>query len=389
MSDFDPVTLHDELVAHRLITPVGVLGAFGRNAMFEDVLERVDALILRLAANDGVETMTFPPVIDRMIVERTGYMDSFPTLCGVVHSFTGSEREARALSQRIAAGDAWGDGLQMTDVVLNPAACYPLYPTCAGSLPAGGRTVTMFAWVYRHEPSLEPTRMRAFRVREFVRLGDPAAVVAWRDRMLDRGLGMLQSLQLPASADVAADPFFGRGGKMLAAGQIEQRLKFEVVVPVISREALTACCSFNYHQDKFGSAFDIHTADGAAAHTACLGFGMERRSWRCSGHPWLRHARLARSGSRGALAMTRIRACPGSNPSATNVMASTGATRVRVEKNCYADVFIELLHAQGGRWSRSRCWERARRSISRATTSRSTNHHTTTCASSTGSTCKS
>ncbi|MFN8573352.1 MAG: amino acid--[acyl-carrier-protein] ligase [Gemmatimonadaceae bacterium] len=276
MSDFDPQTLHDELVAHGLITPVGVLGAFGRNAVFDDVLERVDALILRCAKDDAVESMTFPPVIDRKIIERTGYMDSFPTLCGVVHAFAGNEREARTLSQQIAADQPWGGALQMTDVVLNPAACYPLYPTCAGTLPAGGRQVTMFAWVYRHEPSLEPTRMRAFRVREFVRLGDPDTVVAWRDLWLERGVSMLKSLQLPAKADVAADPFFGRGGKMLAAGQIEQRLKFEVLIPVISEEHPTACCSFNYHQDKFGSAFDIHTSDGAVAHTACLGFGMER-----------------------------------------------------------------------------------------------------------------
>ncbi|MFI5229387.1 MAG: amino acid--[acyl-carrier-protein] ligase [Gemmatimonadales bacterium] len=267
---------HDELVEHGLITPVGVLGAFGRGAVFEDVLARVDALILRLAANDALESMVFPPVIDRRIVEQTGYLESFPTLCGVVHSFTGAEVEARKLAERVASGESWGDALTMTDVVLNPAACYPLYPTCTGTLPPDGREVTMAAWVYRQEPSREPTRMRSFRVREFVKLGTPAAVVAWRDEWLERGLTMLVSLELPARASVAADPFFGRGGKILAAGQIEQRLKFEVLVPIVSEQAPTACCSFNYHQDKFGSAFDIRTADGNTAHTACLGFGMER-----------------------------------------------------------------------------------------------------------------
>lgn len=267
---------HTELVAHGLITPVGVLGAFGRGPVFEDVLERLDDLILRLAKDDAVESMTFPPVIDRAIIERTGYMDSFPNLCGVVHSFMGPERDARAISQRIASGQPWSDLLAMTDVVLNPAACYPLYPTCQGTLPRDGREVTMAAWVYRQEPSLEPTRLRSFRVREFVRLGAPDSCIAWRDQWLERGVAMLTSLELPARPDVAADPFFGRGGKILAAGQIEQRLKFEVLIPVITGESPTACCSFNYHQDKFGSAFDIRTADGEVAHTACLGFGMER-----------------------------------------------------------------------------------------------------------------
>ena len=49
---------------------------------------------------------------------------------------------------------------------------------------------------------------------------------------LQRGLEILQGLGLPACSDVAADPFFGRGGKMLAASQREQKLKFEVLVPV-------------------------------------------------------------------------------------------------------------------------------------------------------------
>jgi len=47
-------------------------------------------------------------------------------------------------------------------------------------------------------------------------------------------------------------------------------------VPVISLENPTACCSFNYHTDKFAQVFGIHTAEGQVAHTACLGFGLER-----------------------------------------------------------------------------------------------------------------
>ena len=276
MPAYDAETFYRELVSHGLLIPAGPLGAFGRGPVFEDVLEAMDALIVRSAKADGVESMTFPPVIDKMIIERTGYMDSFPNLCGAIHSFLGTEREARALSQRIAEGKPWGDALGQTDVVLNPAACYPFYPTCTGTVPEAGRHVTMLAWVYRHEPSLEPTRMRSFRVREFIRIGTPAVVVGWRDQWLDRGVAMLQSLGLAARSDVAADPFFGRGGKILAAGQIEQKLKFEVLIPVISEENPTACCSFNYHQDKFGSAFDITLPNGDTAQSACLGFGLER-----------------------------------------------------------------------------------------------------------------
>ena len=276
MSEHSAQKFHDDLVSHGLIVPVGVPGAFGRGAVFEDVLARLDAAILRLSDGDQVERLTFPPVIARSIIERTGYMDSFPHLCGVVHSFAGEEPAARLISRRIEAGDSWGDLLGMTDVVLNPAACYPFYPTCSGVLPPGGRSVTMHAWVYRHEPSVEPTRMQSFRVREYVRAGTVSEVVAWRDLWLDRGQRFVGSLGLVANTQLAADPFFGRGGKMLAAGQLDERLKFEVLIPVIPEAPPTACASFNYHQEKFAQSFDIRTADGALAHTACLGFGLER-----------------------------------------------------------------------------------------------------------------
>jgi seryl-tRNA synthetase len=267
---------YDGMVTNRLIIPGGVDGAFGRGAVFERVLEAFNSLVTRVSADDGAEFCTFPPVIDRRIIERVNYMDSFPDLCGAVCSFIGKEREARELSELIHAGKPWGDKLDMTQVVLNPAACYPLYPTLTGTIPAGGRVVSMLNWVFRHEPSREPTRMQSFRVREFVRIGDMDEVVAWRDMWLARGVDVLRSLDLDATPDVASDPFFGRGGRMMAVNQKDQKLKYEVLVPVNSVEQPTAVCSFNYHQQHFGSTFDILTQSGDAAHTACLGFGLER-----------------------------------------------------------------------------------------------------------------
>jgi seryl-tRNA synthetase len=267
---------YDGLVRHGLIVPVGVPGAFGRGAVFEDVLERFNALVSQLARADGAETFTFPPVISRKVLERVKFLDSFPHLCGAVYSFFGVEREAKLLAAQADAGKPWGEHLLMTDVVMNPAACYPVYPSFTGTLPAAGRLVTMLNWVYRHEPSPEPTRMQAFRVREFVRAGTASQVIEWRDQWLQRGETLLTSLGLPAKSQVAADPFFGRGGKFLALNQKEQQLKFEILAPVISAAEPTALCSFNFHQEHFAIPFDIRTADGRTANTACLGFGLER-----------------------------------------------------------------------------------------------------------------
>jgi len=265
-----------ELIAAGRVIATGVPGVYGRDRVFEDVLERFDQLISGLAKNDRAEWMRFPPVVNRKVFERSEFQKSFPQLTGTVFSFEGDTKKHQALLECIAHGQDWSHTQHMTDVVLTPAACYPVYPLFTGTLPEGGRTVDMASWCFRHEPSGDPARMQLFRVREFVRVGSSETVTAWRDLWLERGLHLLRGLGLDANPEAASDPFFGRGGKLLAVNQKEQRLKFEVLVPITSKEKPTAVVSFNWHQEHFGQLFDIKTSDGKIAQTACLGFGMER-----------------------------------------------------------------------------------------------------------------
>jgi seryl-tRNA synthetase len=274
--DYDIENFYSALVEHGLIIPSGVKGVYGRGAVFEDIVQRFNAIISAIASKDGAEEMMFPPVLPRAMIEKLGYLDNFPQLAGSVHSFFGNDAKSRELSARAGAGDRWEDLLDPTEVMLTPAACYPVYPCFSGLLPDGGRLVTVLGWVYRHEPSDEPTRLQSFRMRELIRVGRQADVVEWRNAWLQRGLELLRGLGLDAQSDVAADPFFGRVGKMMAANQLDQRLKFEILVPVISLEKPTAICSFNWHQDHFSSKFGIRNADDSVAQTACLGFGLER-----------------------------------------------------------------------------------------------------------------
>jgi seryl-tRNA synthetase len=118
--------------------------------------------------------------------------------------------------------------------------------------------------------------MQIFRQREYVRLGTPEEALEHRNYWLQRGEEMLHAVGIDVKPVVANDPFFGRGGKLMVATQREQTLKYELVAPVASEEKLTAISSCNYHIDHFGRAFDIRTSDGAVAHTACIGFGLER-----------------------------------------------------------------------------------------------------------------
>ena len=273
----DPyIAYQDELAAAGLLIPLGVRGVYGRSGVFEDVIDRFEALVTREARPLAPEVVRFPPIFARCHYECIDHIHNFPDLMGSVHTFLGTEREHPALISKFERKEDWSRDLAASAVMLVPAACYPLYPTLAGTLPQAGRLVDLKSFVFRHEPSDDPARMQSFRQREFVRIGSPVEALSHRDAWLERGQAILRSVGLPAEAVVANDPFFGRGGRVMKATQREQTLKFELVVPICSTEAPTAVTSCNYHLDHFGTAFGIRTADGAPAHSACIGFGLER-----------------------------------------------------------------------------------------------------------------
>lgn len=265
-----------ELVEAGHLIPSGVPGLYGRSGAFEGVIEHFERYVTRVGADQDAEVMRFPPVLSRETYEKTDHIETMPHLLGAVHSFDGAEREHTAMVSRLHAGEDWTAGLSSTDVVLAPAACYPLYPTATGTLPEGGRVVDLRTFVFRREPSDDPARMQIFRQREYVRLGTPDEAVAHRDEWIRRGLEIHRSLGLEVRQELANDPFFGRGGRVMKATQREQDLKYELVAPIASEEKPTAITSSNCHLDHFGAAFDIHTTDGAVAHSSCVGFGLER-----------------------------------------------------------------------------------------------------------------
>ncbi|GGH10155.1 amino acid--[acyl-carrier-protein] ligase [Alsobacter metallidurans] len=272
------VALIDQLFDAGLLIETGVDGLYGRSGQFEDVISRFDALITSFGREDKAEVIRFPPGMNRAHFEKSGYLKSFPQLAGTVHCFCGDDGAHADLLQCLGEGKDWSAKQEMSDVVLTPAACYPLYPMAAkrGALPEHGRLFDLMSYCFRHEPSRDPARMQMFRMREYVRMGTQAEVLAFRETWLQRGRELISMLELPFEVDVANDPFFGRAGRMMKNSQRDQGLKFELLVPVNSTVSPTACLSFNYHQDHFGQTWGLKTAAGEVAHTACVGFGMER-----------------------------------------------------------------------------------------------------------------
>jgi seryl-tRNA synthetase len=268
-----------ELLEAGLLIDSGVSGVYGRGEDFERVRWAFDARVTEAGLGDAPERLAFPPLLPRRQLEEIGYLKSFPHLAGSIFAFEGDEEQAVEQEERAARHEDWSEHQGMTDLVLTPAACYPVYPAVAarGKLAPGGITVDAGgSYVFRHEPSGDPARLQMFHQREIVRIGEPETVAEWRDAWRDRAVELLRAVGLDARFDVASDPFFGRSGRLLARSQRAQELKFEILVPIAGEEP-TAVASFNYHQDHFSSTYGIEMeGEEGTAHTACLGFGLER-----------------------------------------------------------------------------------------------------------------
>jgi seryl-tRNA synthetase len=266
-----------DAMAETLFRPMGVDGVRARTPLYESVVEGLSSLVSRLR-EPGTEILRFPPVMSRRDLEKSGYLKSFPNLLGCVCALHGTEAEIRSAADRHETGGAWTEALTPSDLVLSPAACYPLYPiaAAAGPVPAAGLSFDVACDCFRHEPSAHLDRLQSFRMREYVCIGSAQQVTDFRERWIARGRQLAGELGLTRAIMPASDPFFGRTGQVMAVSQRQQSLKFELLVPVRSSEEPTACMSFNYHRDYFGAIWNLRAASGEVAHTGCVAFGLDR-----------------------------------------------------------------------------------------------------------------
>jgi seryl-tRNA synthetase len=266
-----------ESLLHALFRQSGVNGVNARTGLFEQVVDGLGLLITKVR-DPGAEVLRFPPITSRAHIEKSGYLHSFPHLLGAVCCLAGSEQEILAAVEGANSNGSWTAKVSPTDLVLAPAACYPLYPLAAarGKVPMAGLIFDVASDCFRHEPSRQIDRLQSFRMREFVRIGTPEQAFDFRQQWIPRAQEIADELGLASQVAPANDPFFGRTGRMLAMSQVEQALKFELLIPVRSDEQPTACMSFNCHREHFGKTWGIATEDGAVAHTACVAFGIDR-----------------------------------------------------------------------------------------------------------------
>jgi seryl-tRNA synthetase len=262
-----------DLLTQSLLLPSPVGGVYARTALFEQVVEGVSFFITKHREPE-TQILRFPPVMSRSQLERSGYLHSFPHLLGGVSCLEGDEATVHAVVER----PDWASELSATELVLSPAACYPVYPMAAacGRIPSKGLLFDVASDCFRRESTHEMGRFQSFRMREFVCMGTPERVLEFRTRWMSLAQLLASRLGLPHRIAPASDPFFGRAGRMAALSQLEKSLKFELLIPLRTEEEPTACMSFNCHRDHFSSVWHLLTENGDKAHTGCVAFGLDR-----------------------------------------------------------------------------------------------------------------
>jgi seryl-tRNA synthetase len=267
--------LEDELdlLTRSLLLPSPVDGVYARTGLFEQVIDGLSFFITKHREPE-TQILRFPPVMSRGQLERSGYLHSFPHLLGGVSCLEGDEATVHALVE----SPDWPSELSATELVLSPAACYPVYPMAAacGRIPAKGLLFDVASDCFRRETTHELGRFQSFRMREFVCMGTPERVLEFRTRWMSLAQRLASLLGLPHRIAPASDPFFGRAGRLAALSQLEQSLKFELLIPLRSAENPTACMSFNCHRDHFSSIWHLMLENGDRAHTGCVAFGLDR-----------------------------------------------------------------------------------------------------------------
>jgi hypothetical protein len=167
------------------------------------------------------------------------------------------------------------------DYCLPLTMCFHTYHELSGRpLPTPETAVTArgksFRFESRYRRSLE--RLWDFTIRETVFLGSREFVLNSRRLLMERSCELMEELGLGGRCEVATDPFFtGSDTVERVWSQQLLELKYELRLPLDGNRDV-AVGSFNFHEQFFGTSFEI-TADAGIAYTACTGIGLERLTY--------------------------------------------------------------------------------------------------------------
>jgi seryl-tRNA synthetase len=224
-------------------------------------------------------------MIDADTLHKCGYFDSHPnavTFVGnLIEDFDAIEEFRRANSCSEGALMPGHDHIHVDGMCLNPAACFPCYPTLTGQNFAEGQCYTWLGRVFRYESrninGLD--RLYEFNVRELVFVGSEDYVRGCRAKALPIVEELASFIDIDCQVQTATDPFFATVSAAKKFWQAAQEVKNEIKIPALGNDGsqkMLACGSINLHGNFFGKRFGFNCVNGEPAQTGCVGLGIER-----------------------------------------------------------------------------------------------------------------
>lgn len=236
------------------------------NGMWYQVRRDLETVLDQLFSVAPVDLVEYDSLLTVEELNELSYARNFPhltcLLCGLapadLHGFSSGtlqlSREYRPLG---------------TSMALLPATCYKVYLENRNRSLTSPKIVGCIAKCFRHEDKpLDSYRGYNFTMKEFVCLGgsgDAKSHIEKGRAIVDE---VMRGLDIHCVYEAASDPFFD-GSSSVATLSKALPTKIEALYEG------HAVASFNHHRNYFGRKFAI-TLDGAAIHTSCVAFGLER-----------------------------------------------------------------------------------------------------------------
>lgn len=217
-------------------------------------IKQIDNDIYKLIEKMNPTDIHIPAIINKNVLEKIGYFDSFP------HQIIG----IKPLTEQN----------KYDNMLLTPSACLHFYPMF-GEKQIDNGIFTTRARVYRNENKETDgqTRLIDFTVREIVVVGTIDDVMSKLNNIGNLIVEYGNSIGLNIKLEAASDPFYpSRENTIKKKLQLVNKQKMEMIIN-LNGEKLSIG-SINYHGFHFSKAFQFDRNNTIV--TGCIGVGLER-----------------------------------------------------------------------------------------------------------------
>lgn len=255
------------------------IGKIGFSGNMGKLMKVFDREFLKIAYSVGAVEEFYPVLLNLETLKKTGYLRRSPHHCIFCSSLRRSENIIPSVIQCHGQGGTLKrEQSQDPDYVLSPSACFHVYEHYQGKTLPNQKVITLKQNVFRDESEvgwLEVGRLRDYRIREIVFIGNEEFVEKKRQTVMDKTIEFVIAIGMNYQMELATDVFTLPEMKRFEKIQVEKKSKYELLFESNDRKKIAAA-SFNLHEAVFTKSFGINVRNIDKTVTGCVGYGLER-----------------------------------------------------------------------------------------------------------------